>query len=328
MSRVRIRFFWLAALVLVGASSGACQRIEEAPAKQEKFIINGQGDLSEPAIGALTARRSPFCTGTLLTKQLVVTAAHCVEAVRQYGITNVEYRVDFPAANGTYTSDYYQLDQAVTHPKYSRNNTANYSDYDIAVLVLKTKANNVTPITPNTAPIPQALIGKNIRVVGYGQIQTRPSIVSADKKYAGYPTDQIATNTFIHFDQNPTVAQRKSACHGDSGGPALTMIDGKWVILGVTSTAYRASFNRPSRANLLRRGSRFLPRQHQPHRLFAALSRSVQRRAQTLHRRQKPVAPAISARTCFVSVNLSRFPQVSVRLAVKMPIVVAENVFN
>jgi len=242
MSRVRIRFFWLAALVLVGAWSGACRRIEEAPAKQEKFIINGQGDLSEPAIGALTARRSPFCTGTLLTKQLVVTAAHCVEAVRQYGITNVEYRVDFPAANGTYTSDYYQLDQAVTHPKYSRNNTANYSDYDIAVLVLKTKANNVTPITPNTAPIPQALIGKNIRVVGYGQIQTRPSIVSADKKYAAdIPLDQIATNTFIHFDQNPTVAQRKSACHGDSGGPALTMIDGKWVILGVTSTAYRAT---------------------------------------------------------------------------------------
>ncbi len=242
MSLVRIRFLLLASLVWMGSFSAACRRVEEAPAKQDQFIINGQGDLSEPAIGALTARRSPFCTGTLLTKQLVVTAAHCVEAVRQYGITNVEFRVDFAAANGTYTSDFYQLDQAVTHPKYSRNNTSNYSDYDIAVLVLKTKANNVTPIAPNVDPIPQTLIGQNVRVVGYGQIQTRPSIVSADKKYAAdIPLDQIATNTFIHYDKNTPEAQRKSACHGDSGGPALAQINGKWFILGVTSTAYRAT---------------------------------------------------------------------------------------
>ncbi|MCB9638911.1 MAG: trypsin-like serine protease [Myxococcales bacterium] len=242
MPLVRFRSFFLAMLVLMGTLGGACRRIDEAPGKQEKFIINGQPDLTESAIGALTVRRSPFCTGTLITKQLVVTAAHCVEAIRQYGITNIEYRVDFPAAGGTFTSDFYQLDQAITHPQYSRNNTSNYSDYDIAVLILKVKASNVTPIAPNVDPMPQTMVGQDVHVVGYGQIQTQPNIVSADKKYAAdIPVDQIGTRTFIHYDKATAVAQRKSACHGDSGGPALGMVNGKWVVLGVTSTAYRAT---------------------------------------------------------------------------------------
>ena len=126
-------------------SSQACVSQEHSPSQLQQNIINGQGDLSHPAIGALVVRKgSSFCTGTLIRRQLVVTAAHCVDAINRYGIQNIQFRVDFTDPNQTFRSEYHSLQQTVNHPQYKAGSGANY---DIAVLILRNKVTNVTPIT-------------------------------------------------------------------------------------------------------------------------------------------------------------------------------------
>lgn len=230
---------------LIGLHPGCYGPLSKAPAMPEvasleNAIINGQGDLSEPAIGAITSQGRSFCTGTLITTQLVVTAAHCIDAVNRYGgPTAVRFRTDFTDPNQPFRSVSHEVIQVDKHPQYTSGSGA---DYDIAVMVLKKKAQNITPISPNLSPMDQKWVGTNVRVVGYGLIQTQPSNRSADKKYAAdIPLFRISNNSFIHFDGQTPVNQRKSACHGDSGGPALYTVGGLKRVLGVTSIAYQAT---------------------------------------------------------------------------------------
>lgn len=217
----------------------ACQRADLPPSptgSRALPIIGGTPDLTISAIGALVVQRqSAFCTGTLIAQQIVVTAAHCVESIEDSGLSTVTFRTDFPEANDQFRSEYHEILQIAKHPRYTSGSGA---EYDIGLLILKNKVTNVTPLPFNRSPMDAAWIGKTIRVVGYGYIQTRPSYVYPDRKHAAdIPLFQIDPSSFIHYDPTGAV----SACHGDSGGPALFEASGKLRVMGVTSIAYRAS---------------------------------------------------------------------------------------
>lgn len=238
-----VRWWWIASLffMFLWMESGCQYPTSPEPTDaQKQAIINGKGDLSQPAIGAFVVQRGrSFCTATLITRQLLVTAAHCIDAVQRYGMRNIQFRTDFPNPNGTYRSEYHEFQEMKKHPRYRAGSGATY---DIAVVVLKKKVTNVTPIQINTSAMQKAWIGTNVHVVGYGLIQTQPNNRSADKKYAAdIPLFQIDPYSFIHYDNNTPKPQRKSACHGDSGGPALYTVAGQTRVMGVTSIAYRAT---------------------------------------------------------------------------------------
>lgn len=222
---------WLVLGLLVGCVSASEPPKELSPYDQQvQAIINGQPDSRHPAVGAITAgTQGAFCTGTLITPKLVVTAAHCVDAMGKYGgASGCRFRTD--ASSG---SVHHTIQQAIKHPSYNPRSST-LSDYDIAVLILNNAVSGVTPIPANADPVDATWVGRKVLVMGYGLIQTQPTPQSAPSKYsAEIPIFQVSGNQMVHKDQTTG----KSACHGDSGGPALYTVNGELRVIGVTSTA-------------------------------------------------------------------------------------------
>ena len=74
-------FVWSgrSALVLVLVANIACVEVEDVSptmAVVEQTIINGSPDPGYPAVGAFIFNGNEFCSGTLVSDRIVVTAAH------------------------------------------------------------------------------------------------------------------------------------------------------------------------------------------------------------------------------------------------------------
>jgi hypothetical protein len=195
------------------------QYVEPPPADGEvqAAIVNGQLVTSPPPWIAVGWRDSatdggPWCTGTLIFSQWVISAGHCgaLDGVRLGGTTN---------RNG----QFYSVERSfVLSP--------NGGNQDIALHKLSQSASQQpVAINRNTG----LLNGAWVEAMGYGtQDPNRPS----DGRL--YKTGWLRVINRDEWNSAFTYGNAGSAttvCYGDSGGPTLAWDNGSYILAGVNS---------------------------------------------------------------------------------------------
>jgi hypothetical protein len=206
------RAAWLALTALVSGCALSSEPIESV-GSAAGAITNGSEESGDEAVVALFDGDKTFCTGTLVSPRVVLTAAHCLVWKKPSAI----YIGSRPPDGGEIVA----VAWSRPHPEFDATTLAN----DLALVALSTPA-PVSPV-PMLGPRPDDLVGRETRLVGFGR--TSPTDTSPLSKRSGTATIDAVDATSLRYRPTPS-----HACFIDSGGPAFVTLDREY-LAGVTS---------------------------------------------------------------------------------------------
>lgn len=206
-------------------------------------IIGGTLDTGDPAVVLLysyPADESSLytCSAAVIAPTVLITAAHCVDDANHPGYVHGVFAEPDASSYANIKAlkpHLLSVKSVHAHPDYD---TAPPFYADIAVVILD-KPILATPLPINRAAPSPSLVGGPARMVGYGQVQVgkynvikheAPTVVASIG-----PVDTIVVGDSAHL-----------SCIGDSGGPALVMIDGVETIVGVDSYTETSGCKEPA----------------------------------------------------------------------------------
>ncbi|XP_056411781.1 coagulation factor X [Hyla sarda] len=180
----------------------------------------------------------PFCGGTILSKQFILTAAHCMNQTKYFKVVVGEMNT----LKKEGTESIHKVDKTIIHPKFVR---ATY-DFDIAVIKLKEAINFTDNIIPACIPDPdfadQVLMNERQAMVsGFGRLHERGAqSTKLQMLYVPYVTRQTCKESSkFTISENMFCAgydkEVKDACQGDSGGPHVTPYRDTYFVTGIVS---------------------------------------------------------------------------------------------
>ncbi|WP_413575217.1 S1 family peptidase [Bdellovibrio sp. HCB290] len=236
----------LPALLLAACSP---QHSGPVPQAQEDRIINGKSVERDSQVANATValmlvdgdRLRTFCTGTLISKDLIVTAGHCLEPIQS------GYEVVISFGSETFYSkgegDIREIDRALSYDMVTPQagdgtSRASVELRDLALIKLRTLAPRWALPVPVLGSEARLNAGQEVLLAGFGRTNEKLSEMS---KYL------LTTHVRVLGVQDRKIivdqSQGTGACWGDSGGPAFLQTESGLVVVGATSGAVDGSLN-------------------------------------------------------------------------------------
>jgi len=199
-----------AAGLLMPAAAVAAPSPEPPPVTQ---VVNGRPATENYSFMVYVSG----CTGSLIKSNWAVTAKHCPtpSSVRVGSVDR--------SSGGTVVT----VRRAVNHPRI-----------DVKLLEL------TSSVSYAPAPIPTAsgAVGTATRIIGWGQTCPTRGCGSTPRVANELDTSIVADSRCSGIDAAYEICTNNTngnagACYGDSGGPQVRTVSGRWALIGVTSRA-------------------------------------------------------------------------------------------
>ncbi len=207
---------------------GGCAQPDDTSASQvDSPIIGGSSDDQDPGVIALYAQQNmggALCTASVISPTVLLTAAHCV-APSEVGSGAIFVGLIGSNLNGGKGQE---LAVKETHydTAFDINHPENGHDIGVAILQMPT---TLAPLPINRTADPTTLIGRTVRLVGYGVNNGAAQTGAGVKRVVNAPVDAVDDSLIKIGDSG------HDTCQGDSGGPAFATFDGVKTIVGLTS---------------------------------------------------------------------------------------------
>lgn len=228
-----------------------CKVVKDPKTGQDHLDLNTCQPQIDPQTGKPKVQQS-ICTGTLIEKKIILTAAHCVSSpflVAVYAIFSTDIKT---AAQ----SDIREIISGAVHSDYMKNvketDLGMQTEHnDIALLGFNQEAPADFKTAKLAVTAAKELVNTSLTLTGFGVTNAVVSrkVVGTDGKEQILRVPSEGSGTLRKVDNIPVVEvsaaqkeimldqkSRGGACHGDSGGPAFTKLqDGSTIQVGVTS---------------------------------------------------------------------------------------------
>lgn len=187
-----------------------------------------------------------YCSGVLIDKTWVLTAAHCASGMNPADIEVAVGAYDLNSFSGPKI----KIQNIHIHPGYNPDIQTTDLTNDIALLELQQSSSQPTIILfsgESKEDAPANLSGRILTALGWGMADGSGSNWYYPEKLRqvdlpvvnnGFCND-IYPVTLISSQLCAGYHEGKDVCNGDSGGPVVTRIDGEWVHAGLVSYGKR-----------------------------------------------------------------------------------------